>query len=420
MKQIFDEHKRWFVVAGLMLIYAASNGITVHTLPLLYPPLIEEFGWSASQMTLPATAFFIFGAVTSPPAGALFDRFPVRRVMFVGVMGLVLSLMCLPFISALWQMVTLYLIFGLALSLCGLTASMVILTKWFDNMRGRATGLLLMSSSFGGAVFPLILGAGIENLGWRQAIGGVSIAAALMTLPALLFLVSDQSTETAGTSDMGAKQVLPANYSLGPTFFEAVKSPTFYLLAFATGAMWFAIVALTQHQSIYLVKDIGIDGSVLPKVFSVFFACSVIGKFGFGLLSDYVNKEISMICSICLLTIGLMIVRLLTSDGIGWLFAYAVITGIGFSGTFTTIQLLVAKHFAGGSYGKILASIVMIDSLAGGVGTRVLGKMRDASGSYNTGWELLIALCVMAIFCTVIIRRFGRAGDTVHTLDIKE
>ena len=112
MEDIFNEYRRWFVVAGLMLIYAASNGITVHTLPLLYPPLIEEFGWSASQMTLPATAFFVFGAVTSPPAGALFDRFPVRRVMLAGVFGLVMSLMCLPFISALWQMVTLYLIFG--------------------------------------------------------------------------------------------------------------------------------------------------------------------------------------------------------------------------------------------------------------------------------------------------------------------
>ena len=420
MKQIFDEYRRWFVVLGLMLIYAASNGITVHTLPLLYPPLIEEFGWSSSQMTLPAAAFFIFGAVTSPPAGALFDRFPVRRVMLVGVMGLVLSLMCFPFISALWQMVTLYLIFGLALSLCGLTASMVILTKWFDDMRGRATGLLLMSSSFGGAVFPLILGAGIENLGWRQAIGGVSIAAALMTLPALFFLVSDRSIDTAATSDMGVEQDLLAKPALGPTFIEAIKSPTFYLLAFATGAMWFTIVALTQHQSIYLVKDIGIDGSILPKVFSVFFACSVIGKFGFGLLSDYVNKEISMVCSICLLTIGLMIVRSVTSDGIDWLFTYAVIAGIGFSGTFTTIQILLAKHFAGGSYGKILASIVMIDSLAGGIGTRGVGKMRDASGSYDTGWELLIALCVIAIFCTVIIRRLAHETDTTGTQDITE
>ena len=394
-----------------MLIYAASNGITVHTLPLLYPPLIKEFGWTAAQMTLPATAFFLFGAVTSPPAGALFDRFPVRRVMLVGVMGLVLSLMCLPFISVLWQMVTIYLIFGLALSLCGLTASMVILTKWFDDMRGRATGLLLMSSSFGGAVFPLILGVGIETWGWRQAVGGVSIAAALMTLPALLFLVSDRSEELAEKTKSPSRDASSEKFAPGPTFLEAIKLPTFYLLAFATGAMWFAIVALTQHQSIYLVEDIGIDGSILPKVFSIFFACSVIGKFGFGWLGDHLNKELSMILSISLLTVGLIIVRFVTPDEIMFLFAYAVIAGIGFSGTFTTIQLLVAKHFSGGSYGKILASIVMIDSLAGGVGTRVVAMMRDASGSYDSGWELLIALCVIAIFCTIIVRWLGPSSD---------
>ena len=112
-----------------MFVYAASNGIIVHTLPLLYPSLIEEFGWSTAQITLPATAFFIFGAVTSPPAGALFDRFPVRRIMSIGVSSMILSLLCFSFISELWQLVTVYLIFGLSLSLCGLTASMVILTK---------------------------------------------------------------------------------------------------------------------------------------------------------------------------------------------------------------------------------------------------------------------------------------------------
>ena len=54
MGNIFEQYRRWFVLAGLMLIYAASSGIIVHTLPLLYPPLIEEFGWSITQMTLPA------------------------------------------------------------------------------------------------------------------------------------------------------------------------------------------------------------------------------------------------------------------------------------------------------------------------------------------------------------------------------
>lgn len=160
MKNIFEQYRRWFVLAGLMLIYASSSGIIVHTLPLLYPPLIKEFGWSITQMTLPATVFAIFGAITSPPAGVLFDRFSVRRIMLVGTIGIILSLMSFAFISSLWQLVVVYLIFGLALSLCGLTASMVILTKWFYGKRGIATGLLLMSSSVGGAIFPLILGSG--------------------------------------------------------------------------------------------------------------------------------------------------------------------------------------------------------------------------------------------------------------------
>ena len=141
MQKIFAQYRRWFVLTGLMMIYATSSGIIVHTLPLLYPSLIDEFGWSRAQMTLPATVFFIFGAITSPPAGVLFDRFSVRRIMLVGVIGLIISLMCLPLISALWQLVTVYLVFGLSLSLCGLTASMVILTKWFHEKRGRATGL---------------------------------------------------------------------------------------------------------------------------------------------------------------------------------------------------------------------------------------------------------------------------------------
>jgi|TARA_B110000211_G_scaffold72229_1_gene83752 MFS family permease len=407
MQKIFAQYRRWFVLTGLMMIYATSSGIIVHTLPLLYPSLIDEFGWSRAQMTLPATVFFIFGAITSPPAGVLFDRFSVRRIMLVGVIGLIISLMCLPLISALWQLVTVYLVFGLSLSLCGLTASMVILTKWFHEKRGRATGLLLMSSSLGGAIFPLILGAGIEALGWRGAIAFVSIMAVCMTLPALIFLIIDRPATSTLNINLETNLSRKSLIKKGPTLRAAIQTPTFYLIAIATGSIWVAIIALTQHQSLHLVKDVGVDATLLPKVFSVFFACSVVGKFSFGWLSDYLNKEFSMIISIIILGGGLLIIRSLDADDRVMLFAYAVLGGIGFSGAFTTIQLLIAQHFAGDSYGKILALIVMIDSLAGGIGTRVIAKMRDGSDSYTAGWDVLIALCVVAIVCTFIIRQLN-------------
>ena len=78
------QHQRCIVLIGLFLAYMASNGITLHTLPLLYPELMDSFGWQASEVTLPASVFCVIGAVTSPPAGWLLDRYSSRAIIATG------------------------------------------------------------------------------------------------------------------------------------------------------------------------------------------------------------------------------------------------------------------------------------------------------------------------------------------------
>lgn len=409
------KYQAWLVLAGLMLVYAATNGIIVHTLPLIYPSLIDEFAWTSSQITLPATLFFVFGAITSPPAGVLLDRVSPRALMLVGIVGILISLFSFARIEKHWHMVVVFLGLGISLSLCGLTASMVILTRWFTEMRGRAIGLLLMASSIGGSIFPLVLGYGMESSGWRGAINTVSLVAVVMTVPALIFLVSDkpqkthkdniEPSEVANSISSEAKTLAQAPHSeLGPSLRHALRKPTFYLLAIATGAMWFAIIALIQHQAIHLVKDIGVERSLVPRVFSVFFACSVIGKLVFGWMGDFINKETTMNLSIATFCLGIVVLTQVGADDTTLLFIYAVIAGIGFSGSFTCIQLLIAEHYSGPSYGKILAILVMIDSLAGGLGTRVIANIRDTSGNYMPAFHTLIALCLIAIICVAMVR----------------
>ena len=43
MASFTPSRQRWTVLSGLFLVYMASNGITLHTLPLLYPELMETF-----------------------------------------------------------------------------------------------------------------------------------------------------------------------------------------------------------------------------------------------------------------------------------------------------------------------------------------------------------------------------------------
>lgn len=408
----------WWVLFGLFITYTASNGILISTLPLFYPELIKEFGWNEAQVTLPATLFFLGTAVMAPVAGYLVDRWSARIVMVIGVIIITVALGFYPFISSLAQLNVLHIGFAFGLALGGLLPSMLILTRWFVRYRGISVGILLMASSFGGAIFPLIIRDTLVDEGWRAALLILAIAGGvMMILPLLLWVRSHPRDANLhadggdGSSDSNeAKEgALPTNTGL--TLKEAVKLPVFYLLAFATATLWFCIIGMLQHQSIYLGQDLAIDMETLPLVFSVFFWCAMFGKFIFGFLSDHFNRGHIMLLAVINLGIGLIIVRMAESGGIITIYAYAAVYGAGYSGAFTMIQLMIAEFFAGHAYGKILGVFIFIDTVAGALGTRILGEMRVAFGSYIPGFNLMIALCAIASICIIVMNQLNKRAS---------
>ena len=160
----------WWVLAGLLLLYTATNGILLNTLPLMYPSLTAEFGWNEAEVTRPAALFMLFNAALNPVLGGLCDRFPARRIMVFGVALIVSSLLVFAYITSLTQMTIVYLVCSVGLAACGLVPNMLILSRWFVARRGVAVGILLMGSSLGGALFPLIVRPALVEDGWRAAV----------------------------------------------------------------------------------------------------------------------------------------------------------------------------------------------------------------------------------------------------------
>jgi sugar phosphate permease len=396
--------RRWWVLVGLALTYASTNGILLHTLPIMYPHLMETFGWSQSQVTLPATVFFAIGAITSPPAGVLLDRFSPRLIIIAGLLGIIVALFGYGMMNQLWQLVVIYAVFAVSLSLCGLVSNMLVLSRWFIELRGRATGILLMSSSAGGAVFPLLLGFFLVSSDWRVAMQMMAVVVVFCALVPIILFVRDRPV---GPAEVGDRDVDASN---GSTVAKALREPRFYLVALATGVLWFTIVGVVQHQSIYLAGDMEIDKQLLPLIFSTFFACSVIGKLLFGWLSDHFDKTMMMLASMVMLAIGLLLLRNVTLAGNISLFGYVIVAGAGFAGVFTMIQLLFANFYAGGSYGKILAILMLVDTLAGALGIRVLAYIRETTGSYLGGIDLMIGLLILAFVCILAACRTAVPG----------
>ncbi len=399
---------------GCFVSYAAAQGIFVYTLPVLYPELINEFGWNSEQMTRPATLGYVMGAVLVPFVSALFDRYSVRISMILGVFGITLGLALYPQIGSLAHLMWIYAVFALGQVGCGLVPNMLLMTRWFRRRRGIAIGIVLMGSTIGGALFPLIVKAVLDGGNWRDAVAILAlIGGTLMLIPVIAFIRNKPADlGLLPDGDSAPPPDAPADLTAaGPTLREAIRHPAFYLLLIATGGLWFTATGILQHQSIYIGKELGVETGTIALIVSLFFWGAIAGKLIFGGLADHLDKVLLMLVTTLLLIAGLLILRFSTADAALMLYAYALIFGIGFSGTFTMIQIVVAEFFAGRSYGRILGVFTMVDVGAGGIGINAVGRMEVAAGTYTTVLEGLAVLCAVIAGIIVVLYRMEPARD---------
>ena len=401
----------WRVLLGIFISYTALVGIQVYTLPLFYPELKSEFGWSEQSITLAATIFYFTGALLTPIVSPLFDRYSARLFMIVGAVITVLGLFAYKSMETLKQLTIIYIVLALSQVCAGQVPTMLVVTRWFKRYRGIAVGITLIGTSVGGATFPLVFRHVMATGGWRDAITVFMVICAVMMLLPLIFLVRSRpedkgllqygdATETI-TSDVPAQ---PAVH-MGPTLHQALRNPAFYILAFATGALWFTMNGIYNNQSFFMNDELGLTRDTYSLIFSAIFCFAIAGKILLGYLSDRLDKILLIFIVVVLLIIGLIFLRVSSADNLIILYAYAAVFGLGFGGTFAMIQLVIADFFEGHSYGRILGILTSVDVACGGLAITALARMKGAFGSYLPVIDILIGLtCVNAIMMLFLFK----------------
>ena len=396
----------WWVLVGLFLIYAASNGILLNTMPRIFPNLAAEFGWTNEQATRPANMFFALVAFLNPVAGWLLDRYSIRRLMLIGTMGITLVLALYPMVEELWQLMALYVLFALSLSLAGLSPSLMLLSRWFVHYRGLAFGILMMASSLGGAAFPWLVNYFLPD--WRLAVWVMAVLGGAMMILPTLFLVSNYPRDKGLAADGVADpepEIRPAPDRFTTVLADLVRSPVFYLLAFATGTLWFCIVAMLNNQALFFRNELLLDDLSTTGIYSSFFFAAIVGKVLFGYLADMFDKLKVMMASVLNLGLGLALLFLAVPGETTWPLAYAIVYGVGYAGAFTMIQLVIAEYYAGRNYGVCLGVFLLIDSLAGSLGGVYIAWSADRFTTYTPGFIVMMTLCAIAVACVSLMMR---------------
>ena len=412
----------WYVVGACLLIILYTSGITYFGFTAVFEPIVEDFSWSYTQISLAASLRGIEIGLLAPIMGFLVDRWGPRRLMFGGGIIICVGFLLLSQVSSLAMFYGAFVLIAIGMSTCTQTVVMTAVNNWFRRKAGVATGVVASGFGFGGLIVPVVTKL-VDVLRWRMAMFTVGLGVLVTVLP-LSLLVRDKPEhygyqpdgETSTVVETRGTQSPTTNAEISIPAKQAVRNRAFWNIAFASLGHSFVVGAVVIHIMPYL-SSLGIVRSFSSLIALVLPVTSIGGRLGGGWLSGRLGSRQVFAASFALMTAGLLLFGYVTA-GMIWLLVPFIITfSLGWGCSVTTRIILLREYYGRGSFGTILgftAGIMMVGSVTG---APLAGWVFDTWGSYQGAWLGFGAVTIVGMILALTtpspsstVRLLGQSG----------
>jgi MFS family permease len=402
----------WVIVA--VAFVTMGVGVNARTaFSLLFPPILDEFGWERG-ITAGAFSFgFLVSAVLSPSLGRLMDRRGPRVVMELGVGLMAVGLMLATLVRQPWHLyATLGVLVGGGSVCLGYTGQALFLPNWFVRRRGLAISIAYSGVGVGSIILLPWIQSLISRAGWRAACWalGVLILVALVPLNLLLRRRpedlglepdGDRALRDAAAGRRDSNVVDPVWAAVDWTLKRAMGTARFWWIAVGYLCGLFAWYAVQVHQTKYLV-EIGFSATDAAWALGFVSLAGIPGQIALGHLSDRIGREWvwtvgSLGFAICYIALLLLSHRPTPA----LLYVMVIAQGMLGYGLTSVVGAIPAEIFQGRHYGSIFGSLMLASIVGGAIGPWVTGALYDATGSYTLAFWIAIgcsALSAVAIW----------------------
>jgi MFS family permease len=400
-----DRGAQTLAVVTAFLSLFAIVGFALYGLPFFYDHFFKELGWTRQAVTSgnaysKIAVALVFGLV----AGVIVDALGPRRLMLVGILMAGGALMGLSTItaSAFWLFYLFYGFNALGYVFGGPLPNQVMLSRYFDAGRGRAMGIAYLGIGIGGAIVNQLAPYLIQNYGWRPALRILGALMVLLAFPAAYFVREPPRPEGEAAPEGSLIDRVLASLREVPAFVRGMLGkPAFYLLALGSMASIGAVGGTMQNLKFYLSLDRGLSQVQAGNVASIILVGSLVGRIAMGWLADVWPKKRVMLLIYVIVAGAIPLVFMAPSLGV--LYAAAFLFGIGLGGDYMIIPLMAAELFGLRVMGRLMGIVLTADSVAEATVPMAVAALRDQSGSYTSGFTLLVALAAAGALAVVFL-----------------
>lgn len=413
MKRKF--HYAWMIIFITFLALLAVQGVRL-SFGAFVQPWEADFSMDRGTISLISTLSFIVYGLSQPVMGRLVDQLGPRLILSVSTLIVGISIFLTSFVQQPWQLFVLYGIFvSIGVGGASNVAATVLVTKWFNEKRGLALGII--EAGFGAGQMLLVPGSLllINWLDWKLTVIILGIFLTVIVFPVVMFLLRNDPHEK-GLRPIGGDiqeeqtrklEISTKNFSI----WDAFRQRQFWFLILPFAICGFTTTGLMDTHLIPISHDHGFSTAVTGAAVSVLAGFNIIGILLSGVIADKWSCRKILFGLYAARAVSIII--LLNSHNPALLLIFAVLFGLVDFATVAPTQLLATQYFKHHSIGFILGWLSLSHQIGSALGAYLPGLFYSHAGSYNISFYLsIIILALAAIFSALLPKSIKIGNET--------
>jgi MFS family permease len=406
----------WPLLVFLWIVYTIPVGFAFYSLPVLFPFMIEETGWSRGQVMVGFTAVVLTLGLTAPLTAWMLRRFGGRVTMFIGGIIIAVSTFLIGLVGHIYPLyVAIAVVVGLGVSFASILPAQTVIITWFNTKRALALGLVLGGGGIGGFIAPWFINWAVLNADGTSQIGWFIIAIACLIGGVIAILTVRNRPQDMGqhvdgikpdTSEAAAgdsrKKLRTYRTTMKWTVGDALKTPAFWFLVVAVATSFFTWQIILTQGPLHL-QDRGFDPATAAFLYSLAIGLSIVGRFAIAGVGDIIEpRYLYAFGALCILLGGILF-WFVTPEAIWITYLYPLLAGLGFGLCYVCVPTLIGNYWGIEVFAAVSGILAPISLVAQAIAGPVAGFLYDIQGSYLTilvvSWVGGAAGFVAMLFC---------------------